>query len=186
MRSPMPYVRFRYRSSTNSRTWSGLHRGSSTATILLSRLAWSPIHSHVTSHALYLRDRLCNIAPLRTISENNTLGTIRRQPSEEFHETASILATMDQDQGIEKARQFARMRYTGETENIVREHEQKRVQMRAQLAARGILMSGTMINESARIDGEQIKAMTQSRIDAILEGYELYGVDIDEQMAINI
>src|SRR6266852_6169474 len=93
---------------------------------------------------------------------------------------------MDQNQAIEKARQFARTRYTGEIENIVREHEQKIAKMRHQLAARGLLMSGNMISENARIDGEQIKAMTQARLDAILEGYELYGIAIDDQMAINI
>ena len=54
------------------------------------------------------------------------------------------------DQGLEKARQFARTRYTGELEQIVREHEQKRLQMRAQLNQRGLLMSGNMIAESAR------------------------------------
>src|SRR5437899_1983930 len=93
---------------------------------------------------------------------------------------------MDQNQAIEKARQFARMRYTGETERIVREHEEKRVQMRAQLSKRGLVMSGNMITESARIAGEQITAITHSRIDATLEGYELYGVEIDDQMAINM
>ncbi len=82
---------------------------------------------------------------------------------------------MDQNQAIEKARQFARTRYTGETENIVRDHERKIAQMRSQMAARGILQSGTMINESARIDGEQIKVMIEARLDAILEGHELYG-----------
>jgi hypothetical protein len=97
-----------------------------------------------------------------------------------------ILVTMDQGQTIEKARQFARTRYTGEVENIVREHEQKIAQMRNQLSARGLLMSGAMIQETARIDGEQIRAITEARLDAILEGYELYGIPIDEQMAINI
>ncbi len=96
------------------------------------------------------------------------------------------MATMDQNQAIPKARQFARMRYTGETENIVREHEQKRVELRGKLNSRGLLMSSAMINESARIDGEQIKAITQSRIDATLEGYELYGVEIGDQMAIDM
>src|SRR5580658_1154631 len=57
----MPYVRVMYKSSTNSRTRSALHRGSRIATILSSRLAWSPTHSHVISHALYLRDRLWNM-----------------------------------------------------------------------------------------------------------------------------
>jgi len=93
---------------------------------------------------------------------------------------------MDQNQAIEKACQFARTRYTGEIENIVRDHERKIAEMRSQLAARGILQSGTMINENARIVGEQIKAMIEARLDAILEGYELYGIAINDQMAINI
>lgn len=93
---------------------------------------------------------------------------------------------MDQNQALEKARQFARTRYTGETENIVREHELKRVQMQNSLASRGILMSGTMIHESARIDGEQVRAITESRLDALLEGYELYGITIDDQTAVNL
>jgi hypothetical protein len=48
------------------------------------------------------------------------------------------------------------------------------------------MMSGQMVAESARIDGEQITAITQSRIDATLEGYEPYGIEIDDQMAINM
>ena len=97
-----------------------------------------------------------------------------------------ILEHMDQNQAIEKARQFARTRYTGETENIVRDHERKIAQMREHLAARGMIMSGAMISETARIHGEQIKAIIETRLDAILEGYELYCVAIDDHMAINI
>jgi hypothetical protein len=93
---------------------------------------------------------------------------------------------MDQTKAIEKARLFAKTRYTGEIENIVRDRERKIAQMRSQLGTRGILNSSVMINESARIDAEQIKAMTEARLDAILEGYDLYGVAIDDHMAINI
>jgi hypothetical protein len=93
---------------------------------------------------------------------------------------------MDHNQAIEKARQFARMRYTGETDNIVREHELKRVQMRAQMASHGMLLSGNMVHQNAQIDASQVKAITESRLDTLLEGYELYEVAIDDQMAINI
>ena len=93
---------------------------------------------------------------------------------------------MNQSQALEKARQFARTRYTGEIENIVREHQQKIGEMRNQLAARGLLMSGAMIRETARIDAEQVRAMTEARLDAILEGYELHGIAIDDQMAVDI
>ncbi len=97
-----------------------------------------------------------------------------------------ILEHMDQNQAIEKARQFARTRYTGEIENIVGVHERKVAEMREKMSSRGILHSGTMIIENARIDGEQIRAMTEARLDSILEGNELYGIAIDDQLAINI
>lgn len=99
---------------------------------------------------------------------------------------ASYTDYMDQNEAIEKARQFARTRYTGEIETIVRDRERKIGQMRSQLAARGMLVSGYMVRENARIDGEQVKAMIEARLDAILEGYELYDIAIDDQMAINI
>jgi hypothetical protein len=58
--------------------------------------------------------------------------------------------------------------------------------MRSQLAARGAAMSGAMIAETARIRGEQIRALAQARLDSILEGYELHGVVIDDEMATGI
>lgn len=94
--------------------------------------------------------------------------------------------TMDQNQAIQKARQFARTRYTGELENIVREHELKKVQMREQMASHGMIMSGNMIQQNAWIDAAQVKAITESRLHALLEGYELYKIEIDDQMAINL
>lgn len=92
----------------------------------------------------------------------------------------------DQSQAIEKACQFARTRYAGETDAIVREHQQKLTEVRANLAARGLAVSGAMVSETERIHAEQIKALTLARLDAILEGYELNEVVIDDQMAINI
>jgi hypothetical protein len=93
---------------------------------------------------------------------------------------------MDQNQALEKARQFARTRYSGEMENIVRVHERKKAEMHNRLAARGSLLSGNMIHENAGVDGEQVRAITESRLDALLEGYELYGITIDDQMAVNL
>lgn len=46
--------------------------------------------------------------------------------------------------------------------------------------------SGAIISETARIAGERIKALTEARLNAILEGYELYGVPIDDQLAATI
>ena len=93
---------------------------------------------------------------------------------------------MDQAQALEKARQFARMRYTGESERIVLEHENQIFEMRERAAAQGILMSSTTVMETARIHASKIEALTRARLSAILEGYELYEVEVDDQMAINI
>jgi hypothetical protein len=93
---------------------------------------------------------------------------------------------VNQNQAIEKARQFARTAYAGQVDEIARAHQQQIGEMRAQLAARGTLMSGTQAVETARINGDQIKALTIARLDAILEGHELHGIEIDDLMAVNI
>jgi hypothetical protein len=92
----------------------------------------------------------------------------------------------DQNQAIQKARQFARTRYAGEIDQIIKQHRRMFGEMRAHLASRGLAVSGAMVSETARIHGEQIKALTLAQLDALLEGYELNGVTIDDQMAVDI
>jgi hypothetical protein len=94
--------------------------------------------------------------------------------------------SVDQNQAIEKARQFARTAYAGQVDEIVRAHQQQIVEVRARLAAQGTLMSGTQVVETSRINGDQIKALTVARVDAILAGYELHGIGIDDSMAVDI
>jgi hypothetical protein len=93
---------------------------------------------------------------------------------------------MDENQALERARQFARNRYEGEVKLIDRDHEKKLVEMRAQAAARGTIMSSGTVNETARIDAERIEALCLAKLDATLEGYDLHGVDVDDQMAITL
>ncbi len=93
---------------------------------------------------------------------------------------------MDQNDAIEKARRFAQTAYAAASDEILRERQNDLAKMRSQLAARGAAMSGAMIAETARIRGEQIRALAQARLDSILEGYELYGIVIDDEMATGI
>ena len=60
------------------------------------------------------------------------------------------------------------------------------MEMHNELAAKGMSQSGLMLSESARLDGERIKAMTEAKLDALLEGYELQEITIDDQMAVNL
>lgn len=93
---------------------------------------------------------------------------------------------MDQNQALEKARQFARTCYEGEAKVIEREHDKKIWEMREQAAAHGTIMSSGTVSETAKINAEKIEALSLAKLDAILEGYELHGIDVDDQMAITL
>jgi hypothetical protein len=93
------------------------------------------------------------------------------------------LAVVDRNEAIEKAKQFAQTAYAAASNEILLKGKDEIPKMRANLAARGIAMSGTNVHETARILGEQHKALTHAHLDAILEGYELHGVEITDQMA---
>jgi hypothetical protein len=93
---------------------------------------------------------------------------------------------MEQNEAIQKARQFARTAYAGQVDAISHVRERKIQEMRAQLAARGTLLSGTQVVETARINGEMVRALTVARLEAILEGYELYKIPIDDLMAVDM
>jgi hypothetical protein len=93
---------------------------------------------------------------------------------------------VDQSEAIQKARQFARTAYAAASERILRERQDDLAKMHTEMAARGIGRSGMVVAETARISGEKIRALTEARLDGILEGYELYGVVIDDLTAVNI
>jgi hypothetical protein len=93
---------------------------------------------------------------------------------------------MDQSEAIKKAKQFAQTAYTAALDNIGRERQNNIAKMHNQLAARGVILSGATVTETARITGEQIRAMAKARLDSILEGYELYGILVDDTMATDI
>lgn len=93
---------------------------------------------------------------------------------------------MDQSESIEKAKQFAQTAYAAASNDILREHQHKLAQMRAQMASRGMVQSGMIVSETARIVGEQIRALIEARLIVTLEGYEAYRVPIDDQLAATI
>jgi len=89
---------------------------------------------------------------------------------------------MDQSASVAKARQFADTAYGVEVARISRESQEKLRQVQAQLAARGLARSGAMTSETARIHAERITTLLQARLDSLLEGYELHGVQLDDQL----
>jgi hypothetical protein len=93
---------------------------------------------------------------------------------------ALILDRMDQQQAIEKARQFADTAHSVEVEKLVHKTQEQLAALRNRLAAQGTILSGTTVVETARIRGEQVTAMLENRLNLLLEGFELHNVVIDD------
>jgi hypothetical protein len=90
---------------------------------------------------------------------------------------------MDQ---VERARRFAQLAYSAALREIVREFDEKRYALRARLEAGNIRRRLAMIDEEAQLDGEQIAATIKAQLKTLLDGYELNGVPIDDEMATGI
>jgi diguanylate cyclase (GGDEF)-like protein len=88
-------------------------------------------------------------------------------------------------EALNEARQFAETAYSAAAADIVKDSEEKLAEVRAQLAARGLAQSGAMTKMSAQVIGKRIKDLLQLRLDAVLEGYELYGISLDGHLATN-
>jgi len=93
---------------------------------------------------------------------------------------------MDKAQALAKARQFAETAHSAALDKLFRQFHEKLKESRAQMAANGNLMSGGMIKETARINAERITALLQSRLDCLLEGFELHHVTLDDELVVNI
>jgi len=91
-----------------------------------------------------------------------------------------------QQDALSKVKQFADTAYFAAVETATRELQEKSGTMRNQLAARGALQSGLMAHESAKLYGAHIKALLQIRLDALIEGYELHGIPIDDALSTTI
>lgn len=89
---------------------------------------------------------------------------------------------MDQEQAISQARQFADRAHSVAVARIARETEEKLAAMRNQAAARGNLVSGYTVDQTARIRAEQFTTLLQSRLDSLLEGFDLHQVTLDDQL----
>jgi pyrimidine deaminase RibD-like protein len=56
----------------------------------------------------------------------------------------------------------------------------------ARLAQQGVILSGRTVHEIAIIQGEHINTVVQARADALLDAYELYGAEIDDDILANV
>jgi hypothetical protein len=87
---------------------------------------------------------------------------------------------------VERARLFAQIAYAAAVSEIIRELDRRRHAARLRLADRGGVVSLDTSEEEAKLDGEQIDATIKARLNTLLDGYELNGVPIDDDVAKTI
>ena len=83
---------------------------------------------------------------------------------------------------VERARRFSQLAYSAALGEIVREFDEKRHALRVRVPTRGTII----IWEEARLEGEQITAKIKAQLHTLLDGYELNGVPVDDDMAAAI
>ena len=93
-----------------------------------------------------------------------------------------ILGRMNQEQAIAKARQFADTAHSVGVEKLVHKTQEQLAALRNRLAAQGTILSGNTVVETARIRGEQVTAMLETRLNLLLEGFDLYHVVVDDNL----
>jgi hypothetical protein len=89
----------------------------------------------------------------------------------------------DQDEALRKARQFADSVFADALNTSAREFQDELRDVRENLAKRGLAQSGVMTREVARLHGKLIDNIVMARLNGLLEGYDLHGVPLDEQLA---
>src|ERR1700686_1736349 len=89
----------------------------------------------------------------------------------------------DQDEARKNARQFAWSAYSDAVDISTKELEDKLGALRNELSAKGTVSGGAMFVRSARLYSKQIDDLVLARLDGLLEGYKLYQVVLNEQLA---
>lgn len=90
---------------------------------------------------------------------------------------------MDRDEALSRARRFASNVHDGEVETIRRQYQQKLDEECLRLAKRGLGSHAHLVLATVGLQCERIKAITQLRLKGLMEGCELYSVEIDDALA---
>jgi len=83
---------------------------------------------------------------------------------------------------LEDARRSADTAYAAAASENAHGLQRKLAELRNSLAARGIVMSGAMTVGAARLYAEHARFLIQTRLDGLLDGYELHDVPLDEAL----
>lgn len=86
-------------------------------------------------------------------------------------------------EAVAKAQRFADIAYSAARDDIQREFRKKLADARALLASRGLARSSAMNAETTNLHAEWLKAQLEARVNALLEGYGLHGIELNETIA---
>ena len=75
-----------------------------------------------------------------------------------------------------------RRKYLSVREEIARQSQEKLTEARGLLAARGLATSGIMTKTVGDSYAKLLKDLTQARVDALIDGFELYGVPVADDV----
>jgi hypothetical protein len=87
---------------------------------------------------------------------------------------------------VERARRYAQLAYSAAVAEIVHEYRRKRYALWARMAAQNRARSFLRSSEEARLESEEISVTIKAQLSTMLDGYELSGVPIDEDVAKTI
>src|ERR1700690_1811445 len=89
-------------------------------------------------------------------------------------------------EAVKRAKQYANHKYLAVREDLVREFRERLVKERNDLGTRGLVNSGPMAEVTARNAIELAKRELQARTDALIDGFELQSIPLDEDAATEI
>ena len=89
---------------------------------------------------------------------------------------------MTTSEATEKALQHAQRKYSVAAKKIVEASEQKLDVEKGQLISRGYMVSSAMWKLVGKSFSEQLEALLNARLNALLDAYQLYGVPLDEEV----
>lgn len=88
-------------------------------------------------------------------------------------------------ESLKLARIFANALYGETLELRMKDLQSELLTQRNQCAAKGTLRSGDMLYATAQLYAQHIDHMVQTMADSLIEGYEVHGIQLDEQLAKN-
>lgn len=89
---------------------------------------------------------------------------------------------MSSSDPVIKAKEYAANKFASALDDILRQSDESVAEVLAQFAARGLVASGAMAKAVGDNYAKLLKDLIRVRVDALIDGFELYGVSIADDL----